>query len=234
MKEANKGMHLFSGNCLDILCWLEGERTNLICNAKSHRAAAAASLLTVRPQLVWVLCFHSALHRLLIGCCAYLCLNQIQDKLSVYVGELSRWCNTSRLYTILLMVNFLIILLGLCDMTISDGRNKKSIVSYYVLSFISWCRKIHCLRYFFIIWMTAIFTRHHGAWRGDRSRWRTTRTKRGTTSVAWARVFKHCSFKTTDFKLLKRKQQSYVCAVSVSVWEDRVFFLPLYWLWTIT
>uniref|UniRef100_A0A672LC26 Leptin receptor-like n=1 Tax=Sinocyclocheilus grahami TaxID=75366 RepID=A0A672LC26_SINGR len=41
-----------SGNCLDILCWLEGERTNLICNAKSHRAAAAASLLTVTPQLV--------------------------------------------------------------------------------------------------------------------------------------------------------------------------------------
>ncbi|XP_058635214.1 leptin receptor isoform X3 [Onychostoma macrolepis] len=42
----------FSRNCLDILCWLEGEQTNLICNAKSHRAAAAASLLTVRPQLV--------------------------------------------------------------------------------------------------------------------------------------------------------------------------------------
>uniref|UniRef100_A0A672LH84 Leptin receptor-like n=1 Tax=Sinocyclocheilus grahami TaxID=75366 RepID=A0A672LH84_SINGR len=42
----------FSRNCLDILCWLEGERTNLICNAKSHRAAAAASLLTVTPQLV--------------------------------------------------------------------------------------------------------------------------------------------------------------------------------------
>ncbi len=29
---------------------------------------------------------------------------------------------------------------------ISNGWNKKSIVSYYVLSFISWCRKIHCLR----------------------------------------------------------------------------------------
>uniref|UniRef100_A0A9J8CF09 Leptin receptor n=1 Tax=Cyprinus carpio carpio TaxID=630221 RepID=A0A9J8CF09_CYPCA len=42
----------FSKNCLDILCWLEGERTNLICNAKSYRAAAAASLLTIRPQLV--------------------------------------------------------------------------------------------------------------------------------------------------------------------------------------
>ncbi len=100
----------------------------------------------------------------------------------------------------------------------------KSIVSYYVLSFISWCRKIHCLQYFFIIWMTAIFTCHHGAWRGDRTRWRTTRTKRGTTSVAWAHVFNHCSFKTTDFKLLKRKQQSYVCCLSVSVWEDRAFF----------
>ncbi len=76
----------------------------------------------------------------------------------------------------------------------------------------------------FIIWMTAIFTCHHGTWRGDRTRWRTTRTKRGTTSVAWAHVFNHCSFKTTDFKLLKRKQQSYVCCLSVSVWEDRAFF----------
>ncbi len=34
--------------------------------------------------------------------------------------------------------------------------------------------------------------------------------KRGTTSVAWTRVFKHCSFKTTDFKPLKHKQQSYM------------------------
>ncbi len=32
------------------------------------------------------------------------------------------------------------------DIYISDGRNKKSIVSYYVLSFILWCRKIHCFR----------------------------------------------------------------------------------------
>ncbi len=58
--------------------------------------------------------------------------------------------------------------------------------------------------------------------------------KRGTTYVAWTRVFKHCSFKTTDFKPLKHKQQSYACAVSVSVWEERAFFLPLYWLWTTT
>uniref|UniRef100_A0A9J7WZ67 Leptin receptor n=2 Tax=Cyprinus carpio TaxID=7962 RepID=A0A9J7WZ67_CYPCA len=47
--------NLISGNCLDILCWLEGEQTNLICNAKSHRAAAAASLFAVRPQLMNVL-----------------------------------------------------------------------------------------------------------------------------------------------------------------------------------
>ncbi len=82
----------------------------------------------------------------------------------------------------------------------------------------------------FIIWMTAIFTRHHGAWRGDRTRWRMTRTKRGarpkrgTTSVAWTRVFKHCSFKTTDFKLLKQTTELFACAVSVSVWEGRTFF----------
>ncbi len=41
--------------------------------------------------------------------------------------------------------------------------------------------------------------------------------KRGTTSVAWSRVFKHCSFKTTDFKPLKHKQQSYMRAPSLSV-----------------
>ncbi len=32
--------------------------------------------------------------------------------------------------------------------------------------------------------------------------------KRRTTSVAWSRVYKHCSFKTTDLKPLKLKQQS--------------------------
>ncbi len=41
--------------------------------------------------------------------------------------------------------------------------------------------------------------------------------KRGTTSVAWSRVLKHCSFKTTDFKPLKHKQQSYMRAPSLSV-----------------
>ncbi len=42
-------------------------------------------------------------------------------------------------------------------------------------------------------------------------------TKRGTIYVAWSRVFKHFSFKTTDFKLLKLKQQSYMRAPSLSV-----------------
>ncbi len=41
--------------------------------------------------------------------------------------------------------------------------------------------------------------------------------KRGTTSVAWSRVFKHCSFKTTDFKLLKHKHQTYMRVPSLSV-----------------
>ncbi len=34
--------------------------------------------------------------------------------------------------------------------------------------------------------------------------------KQGTTSVASTCVFKHCSFKMTDFKPLKHKQQSYL------------------------
>ncbi len=53
--------------------------------------------------------------------------------------------------------------------------------------------------------------------------------KRGTTSVAWSCIFKHCSFKTTDFKPLKHKQQSYMRALSLSVWEERAisFLLTL-------
>ncbi len=51
--------------------------------------------------------------------------------------------------------------------------------------------------------------------------------KRATTFVAWSCVFKHCSFKTTDFKPLKIKQQNYMRAPSLSVWEERAFsFLP--------
>ncbi len=81
----------------------------------------------------------------------------------------------------------------------------KSIVSYYVLSFISWCRKIHCFRwYLLIIWVTAIFIRRPP--RGVKERQNQPGqnqelvTKRGTTSVACSCVFKHCSFKATDFK----------------------------------
>ncbi len=49
--------------------------------------------------------------------------------------------------------------------------------------------------------------------------------KRGTASVAWSRVFKHCSFNKTDFKPLKRKQQSYV--PSLFLCERSAHFLPL-------
>ncbi len=41
--------------------------------------------------------------------------------------------------------------------------------------------------------------------------------KRGTTSVAWTRVLKHCSLIQTDFKPLKHTQQSYMRAPSLSV-----------------
>ncbi len=65
----------------------------------------------------------------------------------------------------------------------------------------------------FIIWVTAIFIRRPP--RGEKERQNEQPgqneelvTKRGTTSVAWLRVFKYYSFKTTDFKPLKRKQQT--------------------------
>ncbi len=72
--------------------------------------------------------------------------------------------------------------------------------------------------------------------RGDRSRWRTScqdKTRSSflnerTTSVAWSRVFKHCSFETTDIKPLKHEQQSYMRAPSLSA----LFLFRR--LWTIT
>ncbi len=51
--------------------------------------------------------------------------------------------------------------------------------------------------------------------------------KRGTTSVAWTLVFKHCSFKTTDFKPLKHKQQSYMRRLCFCVRGVRIFFSAL-------
>ncbi len=48
--------------------------------------------------------------------------------------------------------------------------------------------------------------------------------KRGTTSEAWSCVFNHCSFKTTDLKPLKIKQQSYMHVPSLSVRGARLFF----------
>ncbi len=93
-------------------------------------------------------------------------------------------------------------------------------LSFHIFSIvISWCRKIHCLRYFFIIWMTCdLYTPPRGV-KGDRSRWRTTRTKRGTTSVA--------CFKTSDFKLFET-QTTELCVrrLCFCVRGPR-FFLPL-------
>ncbi len=57
--------------------------------------------------------------------------------------------------------------------------------------------------------------------------------KRGTTSVAWTCIFKHCSFKTTDFKPLKQTTELCVRRLCFCVRGAHIF-LPLYWLWTIT
>ncbi len=51
--------------------------------------------------------------------------------------------------------------------------------------------------------------------------------KRETTSVAWTRVFKHCSLIQTDFKPLKCKQQSYMHAPSLCLCERSVLFSAL-------
>ncbi len=45
-------------------------------------------------------------------------------------------------------------------------------------------------------------------------------TKRGTTSVARSRVFKRCSFKTTDFKPLKLKQSYMLVFASILKHSD--------------
>ncbi len=77
----------------------------------------------------------------------------------------------------------------------------------------------------FYHWLRSLYAAHHGAWREtERPQNQELVTKRGTTSVACWHVFKHCSFKTTDFKPLKLKQQSYMRAPSLSVWEERFFF----------
>ncbi len=110
---------------------------------------------------------------------------------------------------------------------ISDGRNKKSY------------RFILCYIVYFVVSQNTLFTvkpfHHLGdcdlympPTTGVKERQKQVEndqlvTKRGTTSVAWSRVFKHCSFKTTDFKLLKHKQ-IYMCAPSLSVWEEHLFF----------
>ncbi len=75
-------------------------------------------------------------------------------------------------------------------------------------------------------WLRSLYAVHHEEWRRQNQPGQNQELvpKRGTTSVAWSRVFEHCSFKTTDFKPLKLKQQSYMRAPSLSVWEERLFF----------
>ncbi len=100
---------------------------------------------------------------------------------------------------------------------ILDGRNKKSIVSYYVLSFISWCRKIHCLPPRGV----------KGRQNDQPGQNQELVPKRETTSVAWSCVFKHCSFKTTDFKPVEIKQQSYMRVPSLCLCKRSALFSTL-------
>ncbi len=86
-------------------------------------------------------------------------------------------------------------------------------------------------------WLRSLYAAHNGACRVKGRQKQLENEQPGhneqlvpkwrTTSVAWSRVFKHCSFKTTDFKPLKHKQQTFMRAPSLSVWEERAFsFLP--------
>ncbi len=67
-------------------------------------------------------------------------------------------------------------------------------------------------------WLWSLYAAHHETWREtERAQNQELVTKRGTTSVACSRVFKHCSLKQTQTTEL------YACA-SLSVWEERFFF----------
>ncbi len=75
-------------------------------------------------------------------------------------------------------------------------------------------------------WLRSLYAAHHGVWRRQNDQPGHNQKlvpKQGTTSVAWSRVFKHCSFKTTNFEPLKLKQQSYMRAPSLSVREEHAF-----------
>ncbi len=78
-------------------------------------------------------------------------------------------------------------------------------------------------------WVTAIFIRRppRGVKRrqSDQPGQNQGLQKRGTTICARSHVFKHCSFKTTDFKLFETPTtELYACAVSFCVKGARFFF----------
>ncbi len=57
--------------------------------------------------------------------------------------------------------------------------------------------------------------------------------KRGTTSVAWTRVLSTAVLKQPILSRWNTNNRA-MCAPSLFQWEERAFFLPLYWPWTIT
>ncbi len=72
-------------------------------------------------------------------------------------------------------------------------------------------------------WLRSLYAAHHTRGvTGDRTSQDTTRSS--LLNEGWSRAFKHCSFKTTDFKPFKLKQQSDMRAPSLSVRGARFFF----------
>ncbi len=113
---------------------------------------------------------------------------------------------------------------------ISDGRNKQV---YCIMFYRLFCGVI--------ISVTAIlYAAHHGGGGGgdgekEPGHNQELVTKRGTTSVAWTRVFKHCRFKTTDSKPMKLKQQSYMRAPFLFQRErSKLYSCRFIGFWTIT
>ncbi len=80
-------------------------------------------------------------------------------------------------------------------------------------------------------WLRSLHTAHHGAVNERQKQVENEQLvpKWRTTSVAWSRIFKHCSFKTTDFEAVENQTtELYACAISFCVRGVRLFFLPTF------
>ncbi len=72
-------------------------------------------------------------------------------------------------------------------------------------------------------WLRSLYAAHHGAWRGDRSRWRTT--SQGKTRSLFLNKGLHLKYGHAFLStaVLKQPILSYMRALALSVWEERAF-----------